>query len=75
MTSRQRFSFSVFSAEIDGAYGVDHMFSHESSARSDNSSPRGQASNPADDLPAFGKYCGSTSPVNGPIHSTSAQER
>ena len=75
MTTRQFFSFAVVSAAIDRADSMDHMSCGQPSAGSDHSLSRWQASNLAYDLPAFGEDRRSADPVNGAIHSTSAQKR
>jgi len=75
MTTRQFFSFAIVSPAIDRPDSMDHMSCGQPSPCSDHSLSRWQASNLAYNLPAFGEDGRSADPVNGAIHSTSAQKR
>lgn len=75
MAARQLFGFSVFSAAIDWADRVDHIFCGEVSAGCEDGLACGQVSNFADDLSAFGEDRRSAGAMNGAIDSASPQKR
>ena len=71
MTTCQLFSFSIFSATIDRPYGMNHMLCRQPPARRYHRLPSRQASNLANNSPAFDQYRRSASLVNGAIDSAS----